>query len=145
MKEGYEIKTYRKEGEKKRILLADDEAAVLKVTKLRLEHEGFEVVTATDGEKAVKQASNNGRFDVVLLDLKMPKLDVFQVVRKLKENPSTAKIPVILFTASSERWQTVIDKCSERGIADYLRKPFLSKELVEKIRRVMNQGGESDV
>ncbi len=122
---------------KPRILLADDEASILKVTKLRLEHEGFQVVTAVDGEEALQKAFDNGGFDLFLLDIKMPKSDGFQVVKKLKENPSTAKIPVILFTASSHQWQRLIARCTELGIADCVRKPFESKELIARIRRVL--------
>jgi len=124
---------------KKRILLADDEVLVVKVTKFRLEHEGFEVLIAADGEEALKCAFANEGLDLILLDIKMPKLDGFQVVKKLKENPSTAKIPVILFTASSVRWKNLIGKCTELGVADLLRKPFESKELAERIRRVLKK------
>ena len=70
---------------KKRILLADDETIVLKVTKLRLEHEGFEVMTAIDGEDTLDKVRAGGGFDLILLDIKMPRLDGFEVVKKLKE------------------------------------------------------------
>lgn len=123
---------------KKRILLADDEAAVLKVTKLRLEYAGFEVITAGDGEETVQRVSEGG-IDLILLDIKMPKLDGFEVVKRLKQNPATAHIPVILFTASSARWQYLTEQCKELGLADWIRKPFRSQELVEKIQMVLKE------
>ncbi len=123
----------------KRILLADDEVSIRKATKLRLEHEGYEVVTAADGEEVLEEAFDfeEGGFDLILLDIKMPKLDGFHVVKKLKENPSTDKIPIILFTASSARWQELLAQCAELGVADFIKKPFESKELVGRIRRVL--------
>ena len=129
---------------KKRILLADDEMIVLKPTRLRLEHEGFEVVTAVDGEEVVQKIFGEGGIDLILLDIIMPKLDGFEVVKKLKENPATAKIPVILFTASSARWQEIINRCVELGVSACLRKPFQSKELIEKIRQILEKEEKSD-
>ncbi len=126
---------------KKRILLADDEVSILEATKRRLEHEGYEVTTATDGEEVLEEAFDfeEGGFDLILLDIKMPKLDGFQVVKKLKENPSTDKIPIILFTASSARWEALLAKCVELGITDFLKKPFQSKELVARVRHVLGE------
>ena len=125
---------------KRKILLVDDELAVLKVTKLRLEHSGYEVVTATDGEKALEEALTLAEtLDLILLDLKLPKLDGFQVYERLKKNPGASKIPMIVFTASSEKCQDLTDRCVELGIADKIRKPFQSGELLEKIRRVLKE------
>lgn len=126
---------------KKRILLADDEVSILETTRRRLEHEGYEVTTATDGEEVLEEAFDfeEGGFDLILLDIKMPKLDGFQVVKRLRENPSTAKIPTILFTASSARWEALLAKCVELGITDFLKKPFQSKELVARIRHVLGE------
>ena len=125
---------------KKRILLVDDEPPVLKVTKLRLEHEGYEVVTAIDGEEVVEKVLSQGMgFDLILLDLKLPKLDGFRVCERLKKNPEASKIPVIVFTASSASWQQLTDQCVDLGIADKIRKPFQTKDLLSKIRRVMKE------
>ena len=121
---------------RKRILLADDEVTLLKIIKLRLEHEGFGVITAVDGEEALTHAFSKP-VDLMLLDIKMPKLDGFEVCKRLKENPVTQKIPLILFTASSARWQNITEKCAELGVADCLKKPFQSKELIEKINQAL--------
>jgi len=124
---------------KKRILLVEDEPAILKMMTLRLQHEGFEVITATDGEEALKHVLANGGIALILLDLKLPKLDGFQVCKQLKTNPTTAKIPVIVFTASPGYWQRLVDQCIDLGVVDWLKKPFRSGELLEKIRRVLNE------
>ena len=124
------------------ILLAEDDAAVLKMTKLRLEHEGFEVVTATDGEEALTQIAANGNIDLILLDVKMPRLDGFQVCSRLKERSATAKIPIIVLTASETLWSRLVDRCIELGITDWLKKPFRSQELLEKIHKALGNQRE---
>lgn len=123
---------------KNRILLADDEPSFLQVTKTRLEAMGFEVETASDGEEVLKKIqTSGGSIDLILLDLKMPKLDGFEILSRLKEPGSpTKKIPVVVFTAYSEQLQ---DRCQELGIKDLLRKPFRTAELVEKIRIALGE------
>ena len=122
---------------KRRILLADDDPTVLKITAVRLESEGFEVVTALDGEEALKQVSTQPAFDLFLIDVKMQKLDGFQLCERLKGNPATAQIPIILFTGSTDRWQGLTDQCIQLGVADWLKKPFRTKELLEKVHHVL--------
>lgn len=124
---------------KPRILLAEDEAAVLKMTKLRLEHEGFEVMTATDGEQVLRALDGGAAVALILMDVRMPKLDGLEVCRQLKAKAATAKIPIILFTGSTSYWQHLADRCIELGVADWLKKPFRSQELLDKIRRALNQ------
>ncbi|MBI2093292.1 MAG: response regulator transcription factor [Candidatus Omnitrophica bacterium] len=121
--------------QKKHILLVEDEPAVVKMTKLRLEHEGFDVEVALDGEAAL--ALVKPTTDLILLDIRLPKLDGFEVCKRLKAKPDTAKIPIIVFTASASQWQELTDRCIELGVMDLLKKPFHSKELVEKIRRIL--------
>jgi CheY-like chemotaxis protein len=125
-------------GGRARILLAEDDPAVLKVTQLRLVHEGYEVIVAMDGEQAVEQASADGAIDLILLDIKMPKLDGFQVCKRLKTNPVTRHIPIILFTASMTYWQQLVDRCIDLGVNDWLKKPFDTKELIEKVAKALN-------
>lgn len=124
-----------------RILLVEDDASVLKVTKARLEHTGYEVVTAMDGEEALAKVAANGTIDLILLDIKLPKLDGFEVCRRLKASLHTAKIPILLFTASSDRWQRLTEQCLELGIQGWLRKPFRSNELLDKIRQALGEEG----
>ena len=124
---------------KKRILLAEDDQAILQMTKLRLEHAGFEVVLAVDGEAAINAAIGPGGFDLILLDIRMPKCDGFEVCRRLKAHAATASIPVVVITASSTHWQYLAHRCIELGVTDWLRKPFRSRELLEKIHRALGE------
>ena len=130
--------------EKRRILLAEDDTSVLKMTRLRLEHEGFEVIVATNGEEALKQMAEAGAIDLVLMDVRMPKLDGFQVCKRLREDPQTMRIPVIVFTASITQLQRLTDRCIELGVTGWLRKPFRSKDLMDKIHEALKEEGTLD-
>jgi CheY-like chemotaxis protein len=123
---------------KGRILLADDDPSILKMTKLRLEHEGYEVVVASDGEEVLTQVAASGAIDLILLDLKMPKLNGLETCKRLKANPATAPIPIIIFTASETFVEHLTDLCCELGATDCLKKPFRSQELLEKIGKVID-------
>ena len=124
---------------KKRIMLVEDDPSVLKMTRVRLAHEGFEVVTATDGEEALGKIMGDGAIDLVLLDIKLPKLDGFEVCKRLKQNPATAQLPIIVFTASSTSWQKITDQCIELGVADWIKKPFRSKDLLNRVHRALGE------
>ena len=130
---------------KRRILLAEDDPSILKVTKLRLEHEGFDVIVATDGQAAVDAAMAIRTIDLILLDVRMPKLDGFQVCKRLKQNPLTTRIPIIIFTASVTQMQRLADRCMELGVSAWLRKPFRSKDLLAKVRQALGEEGTRDV
>lgn len=127
------------------ILLADDEPAIRKMVKVRLEHDGFEVVMAGDGEEALKSVFEGEKVDLILLDIKMPKLDGFEVCKRLKENPATAGIPLVLFTASSSQWPRLSEQCRELGISGWVKKPFRSAQLLEEIHHALKEGGAHHV
>ena len=124
---------------KKRILLGDDEPSVLKVTKLRLEHEGYEVIVAADGAQVVERAAQALPIHLILLDVRMPKMDGYQVCRTLKGNTGTAGIPIIIFTASEAQAQVLADRCIEIGAFDWIKKPFRANELLAKIHRALGE------
>ena len=115
------------------ILLADDEADISIVARTRLEVSGFEVESAEDGEEALARFRTR-RPDLVLLDLRMPKMDGYQVCRVLKSDPGTSSVPVIIFSASSSQSRETERKCMELGADDYIRKPYSAEELVAKVR-----------
>ena len=127
--------------DRKRILLGEDNLDVQKVTQRRLEHEGFEVITASDGADVLQQATQGLPIHVILLDIRMPKLDGYTVCRTLKQQPATAAIPVIIFSASEFELQRMADRCIEVGASDWIRKPFRSAELLEKIHRALGEEG----
>lgn len=122
---------------KKRILLADDDPSIRKMTGARLQHAGYEVVVASDGEEVLAQVAAHDTIDVILLDLNMPKLNGFQVCQRLKANPQTAQIPIVIFTAAETFIKRLADLCIELGAADCIEKPFRSQALLEKIEEVV--------
>jgi DNA-binding response OmpR family regulator len=115
------------------ILLADDEADISLVARTRLEVSGFEVESAEDGEEALVRFRAR-RPDLVLLDLRMPKMDGYQVCQVLKSDPGTSSVPVIVFSASSSQSRESERKCMELGADDYIRKPYPAEELIAKVR-----------
>ena len=124
---------------KKRILIAEDEPNVLKATKLRLEHEGYTVLSAVDGEDTLQQAESALPIHLILLDIKMPKLDGYEVCERLKRSPTTAHIPIIVFTASEVHFKRLADRCIELGALDWIKKPFETKELMVKVHRALDE------
>ena len=126
---------------KKRILIGEDELNILKVTKVRLEYEGYDVVAATDGEEVLQQAESQLPIHLILLDIKLPKLNGYEVCRQLKRKAGTAAIPVIIFSASESHIQHLADRCIEIGAADWIRKPFRTHDLLEKIHHILGEEG----
>jgi CheY-like chemotaxis protein len=130
--------------DKKRILIAEDDQSVLKVTKRRLEHEGFEVVTATDGEAALHEAGGALPIHLILLDIQLPKRNGYEVCQALKQQFATARIPVIVFSGSEAILQRMANRCIEVGADGWVRKPFQTKELLEKIRHALGPACAED-
>ena len=116
----------------KRVLLAEDEARLARMISYKLEHEGFEVVLAANGSEAVDLCLNR-ELDVAVLDVMMPVMDGFQVLRRVKA--SKPSLPVILLSARSREQD--IDYGMELGASFYLTKPFKPGELVECLNRCM--------
>ena len=125
--------------EKSRIVIGEDDPSVLKVTTARLEHEGYEVLPASDGEAVLREVETHLPIQLILLDVRMPKLNGYEVCRELKHHVATAQIPVILFTASEAHLIHLTDRCIEMGAADWIKKPFQTKELMSKIHRVLGE------
>ena len=124
---------------KKRILLGEDDPSILKTTKFRLQHEGFEVITAMDGEAVLAQATDGVPIHLILLDVKLPKKSGYDVCYILKHQSDTSKIPVIIFSASERELQQLANRCIEVGAADWLKKPFRSVDLMAKIHRILEE------
>ena len=123
---------------KKTIVMADNDLSVLKMTKVRLEHEGFQVMTAVNGQEALDLVTRVLP-DLVLLDIHMPQLDGFRVCEELKKNPKTEKIAVIILTGTESRLWQMTDRCIQLGIQDWVKKPFESKVLLEKINKALHE------
>ena len=116
------------------VLVADDDHDLLGYIKFRLEHAGFEVVTAADGEEALKLALER-QPSLAVLDVRMPKLDGFEVTRRIRVNDDVREMRVILLTASTE--PSDMRTGYEAGADDYLRKPFSAPD--ELITSVYSQ------
>ena len=119
---------------KKRILVVDDEADMVFAVKMQLEAEGFEVLSAQDGQEALEKARQE-KPDLIILDLMLPKIDGYKVCRMLKFDEKYKGIPVILFTARVREADEKIGY--EVGADAYLTKPFEPKVLSKKIRELM--------
>lgn len=112
-----------------KLLLVDDEAKFLKSIASRLELQGFEVTTATDGNEAVASAEK-GLFDVAVVDLKMPGMDGDQVLQMLKERHNYLEIIILTGHATID----AAVKCSKLGAFQFLEKPYAFDKLVETIK-----------
>lgn len=129
---------------KKRVLIAEDDPSLRKVMKLRLEHEGFVVFIAGDGEEALREVERDQPIDLVLLDVKMPRMDGYEVCRRLRAMAATANVPILIVTATEGQMMQLLDRCIEAGADDWIRKPFQTKELMSRIHRLIDKdAGES--
>jgi two-component system, OmpR family, alkaline phosphatase synthesis response regulator PhoP len=121
---------------KQKILAVDDEEDILELLRFNLTKEGFSVVCAGSGEDALKSALSK-RPDLILLDLLLPGMDGLEVARRLKNDPSTKDIPVIMVTAKGEEADIVTGL--EVGAEDYITKPFSRKVLIARVRAVLRR------
>jgi two-component system response regulator RegX3 len=117
-----------------RILLADDEPDILEPVSYALRTEGFEVEAVGDGERALAAAQAGG-YDVVVLDVMMPKLSGTEVCRRLR---AQSIVPIIMLTAKDAEVDRILGL--ELGADDYVTKPFSPRELVSRIRAVLRRG-----
>ena len=120
----------------KKILLIEDEPDQRMMVEIRLEAAGYEIIAAADGEEGLKKAYE-GKPDLILLDIVMPKMDGYEVCKCLKENQDTRDIPIITITASGER--ELGEKCLAAGAEDVIGKPYDPKELVAKIKALLKE------
>jgi CheY-like chemotaxis protein len=118
--------------EEKRILIADDDPVILRLIQVNLELEGYQVITANNGQEAVDRATAEIP-DLVILDIMMPRLDGYQACEKLKAADATKAIPVIFLSAKAQ--QGDIDRGKSYGVADYLTKPFDPSDLIDVVER----------
>jgi CheY-like chemotaxis protein len=117
---------------KKTILLVDDEEDIIKLNMVRLIDSNYDVISAVNGEDALKKTENQHP-DLILLDVMMPCMDGLQVLSALKNNPETLAIPVIMLTALGE--DAVINKAKLIGAVDFITKPFNAEMLLDAINK----------
>jgi len=117
----------------KRILLVDDEPLILKGLRYTLEQEGYETDTAADGEEALSKFFS-GKYDLILLDVMLPKLDGISVCQRIREH---SNVPVIMLTAKGEDMDKILGL--EYGADDYMTKPFNILEVKARIKTILRR------
>jgi len=119
-------------GEKKTILVVDDMSQIRTILRFNLEKEGYNVIDANSGERALEYAVGENIPDLIILDIMMPKMDGYEVIRKLRESDVTKHIPVIFLTAKAQKKDVL--KGIEAGGNDYVVKPFKFADVHRKIK-----------
>ena len=123
------------------VLLVDDEPDLLELLQYALEQEGYHVLTATDGQAALRLASAE-RPDVAVLDIMMPRMDGIELTQRLREDAQLRLTPIILLTARAEEGDEIAGL--EAGADDYLTKPVSPKKLVSRVRAMLRRGARED-
>ena len=118
----------------RKILIADDEPYILRSLSFALKKEGFDIIIAYNGEEALEKARQFNP-KILFLDVMMPKKNGYEVCNKLKSNPQTKDIHIIILTAKGQ----ILDK--EKGLTtgadEYITKPFSPREIVNKVKKIM--------
>ena len=121
---------------KPKILVVDDEPDVVELIEFNLKGAGCEVTTAVDGEEALKKARAIPP-DLIVLDVMLPEVDGLEVCKRLRSDPSTAAIPIIMLTAKAAEIDRVLGL--ELGADDYVTKPFSPRELVLRVKGMLRR------
>jgi phosphate regulon transcriptional regulator PhoB len=119
-----------------RVLIVEDERDIRDLVLFHLEREGFQVSSASSGEEALRQVRHASP-DLVLLDLMLPAMGGLEVCRKLRQDPATVALPIVMLTAKGEEVDRVLGL--ELGADDYIVKPFSPKELLARVRAVLRR------
>jgi DNA-binding response OmpR family regulator len=118
------------------VLVADDDPDILSLVTLRLELDGYEVIGAPDGERAVEEALERTP-DLALIDVTMPKLDGYEVAERLRQHEPTSAIPIILLTARVQ--DSDVARGIEAGADDYVKKPFSTADLRMRVQAALGR------
>ncbi len=121
------------------ILVADDDPDILRFVELNLRLEGYEVLTAADGEEALELAKERGP-ELVILDVMMPRMDGYEVCQRLRQDSQTSHVCIIMLTAKSMSADKVLGLTS--GADDYISKPFDPMELVARVKTTLRRTRE---
>lgn len=121
-----------------KILLADDEESIQKLLTYPLKKEGYEVIIALDGQEALERFGE-GRYDLVILDVMMPKIDGIEVCRRIR---ARSEVPIIMLTAKGDEADKV--EGLEVGADDYITKPFSLAEFKSRVKAALRRGGLRD-
>lgn len=122
----------------KKVLVVDDEKLIVKGIRFSLEQDGMEVECAYDGEEALRLATENA-YDMILLDLMLPKMDGFEVCQRIRE---FSNVPVVMLTAKGDDMDKILGL--EYGADDYITKPFNILEVKARIKAIMRRTGTKE-
>ncbi|PXF55982.1 MAG: DNA-binding response regulator [Deltaproteobacteria bacterium] len=121
---------------KQKILVVDDEEDILELLKFNLSREGYQVLCAVSGEQALRLVRSENP-DLIMLDLMLPGIDGLEVTKRLKNDPDTKNLPIVMLTAKGEEADIVTGL--ELGADDYITKPFSPRILIARIRAVLRR------
>ena len=119
-----------------KVLIVDDEPDAIELISFNLQNAGFQVVTAEDGAVALRKARSAAP-DLVVLDLMLPEIDGLEVCKLLRRDPATSAIPILMLTAKASEVDRILGL--ELGADDYVTKPFSPRELVLRIRKLLER------
>jgi DNA-binding response OmpR family regulator len=122
------------------VLVADDEEDIRALVAFRLKRAGYEVITAADGEEALRLATTRLP-DLAVLDMMMPKATGLEVTRSMRDQPTTKDIPVILLTARAQ--EADVSRGFEAGADDYVKKPFSPQDLQTRVQALLERAAAS--
>ena len=122
-----------------KILIAEDEPDIRELVTFMLKFAGYEVVAASNGEDAVRTASRE-RPDLVLMDVRMPRMTGYDACRMMKANPNLRDVPVVFLSAKGQ--ESEIQSGLEAGAEAYLLKPFSPAELTNRVRGILSRYGK---
>jgi DNA-binding response OmpR family regulator len=118
------------------VLVADDDEDIRMLVRFRLERSGYDVLPARDGAEALELAVRH-RPDLAVLDLMMPKVDGYEVTRRLRGLDATRRMPIVMLTARAQ--ETDVARGFEAGADDYIRKPFSPQELRARVQAILGR------
>ncbi len=122
----------------KKVLVVDDEKLIVKGIRFSLEQDGMEVTCAYDGEEALKLATEN-KFDMILLDIMLPKMDGFEVCQQIRD---FSNVPIVMLTAKGDDMDKILGL--EYGADDYITKPFNILEVKARIKAIMRRTSQNE-
>lgn len=123
---------------KGKILLIEDDQLMIKLYKTKFDLEGYELSIAESGPKGLKSASSDPP-DVILLDIVMPRMNGYEILRRLKRDPKTKNIPVLILTALSGEAEEV-QKAKQLGALDFIKKSaYTTQEVIDKVQTVLER------
>lgn len=118
----------------KKILVIEDDPATSRLVDYSLKHEGYQVITASNGLEGVRKARNESP-DLVILDVMLPGMDGFEICHRLRSEPTTAKLPILMFSAKAQEIDR--DTGIKVGADDYLTKPAAPAEIVSRVAKLL--------